>query len=228
MLGRSRRFPPDEFGLAADGYENLARSVEQWRHVLTAGAPPVEQPAPEVERSDRLRIPAARARHVTVDQCAHAVSPAGDRCVGCARSPRRAARRSGAGDLCLRSEPAFPRIRSVHEIGSSVHAVRPATCTREHTPIAGSDAILSLRLRVLARQAHPLQRRRTLDSTGSVLALDHEVRAADRAGQLRLLSRELNRGELAGTSIPSESLNPTARFFGSSSGYSTLIESPLS
>lgn len=32
----------------------------------------------------------------------------------------------------------------------------------------------------------------------------------------------------AGTSIPSESLNPTARFFGSSRVYRTLIESPLS
>jgi hypothetical protein len=38
----------------------------------------------------------------------------------------------------------------------------------------------------------------------------------------------LNEPSSAGTSIPSESLNPTARFFGSSSGYRTLIESPLS
>src|SRR4029077_3936133 len=32
----------------------------------------------------------------------------------------------------------------------------------------------------------------------------------------------------AGTSMPSESLKPTARFVGSSSGYRTLIESPFS
>jgi hypothetical protein len=32
----------------------------------------------------------------------------------------------------------------------------------------------------------------------------------------------------AGTSIPSESLNPTARFLASSSVYITLIERPLS
>ena len=38
----------------------------------------------------------------------------------------------------------------------------------------------------------------------------------------------LNELSSAGTSIPSESLNPTARFFASSSGYSTLIDSPLS
>src|SRR2546421_12266346 len=38
----------------------------------------------------------------------------------------------------------------------------------------------------------------------------------------------LNELSSAGTSIPSESFNPTARFFGSSSGYRTLIESPLS
>ncbi len=38
----------------------------------------------------------------------------------------------------------------------------------------------------------------------------------------------LNEPSSAGTSIPSESLNPTARFFGSSSGYKTLIESPFS
>ena len=38
----------------------------------------------------------------------------------------------------------------------------------------------------------------------------------------------LNEPSSAGTSIPSESLNPTARFFGSSSGYRTLIESPFS
>ena len=38
----------------------------------------------------------------------------------------------------------------------------------------------------------------------------------------------LNEPSSAGISIPSESLKPTARFFGSSSGYNTLIESPLS
>ncbi len=39
----------------------------------------------------------------------------------------------------------------------------------------------------------------------------------------------LNRGaSSAGTSMPSESLNPTARFVGSSIVYSTLIDSPLS
>ena len=38
----------------------------------------------------------------------------------------------------------------------------------------------------------------------------------------------LNEPSSAGTSMPSESLNPTARFFGSSSGYKTLIESPFS
>jgi hypothetical protein len=38
----------------------------------------------------------------------------------------------------------------------------------------------------------------------------------------------LNEPSSAGTSIPSESLNPTARFFGSSSEYATLIESPFS
>jgi hypothetical protein len=38
----------------------------------------------------------------------------------------------------------------------------------------------------------------------------------------------LNEPSSAGTSIPSESLNPTARFFGSSSWYRTLIDSPLS
>ena len=37
----------------------------------------------------------------------------------------------------------------------------------------------------------------------------------------------LNEPSSAGTSIPSDSLNPTARFFGSSSGYRTLIDSPL-
>jgi len=63
---------------------------------------------------------------------------------------------------------------------------------------------------------------------GSVLALDHEVRAADCPGKLRLLSRELERAELGGTSIPLESVYPTARFFGSSSEYATLIESPFS
>src|SRR5205085_3305104 len=35
-------------------------------------------------------------------------------------------------------------------------------------------------------------------STGSVRTFDHEVRAADRPGQLRLLPRELGRAELAG------------------------------
>src|SRR5207253_5549087 len=38
----------------------------------------------------------------------------------------------------------------------------------------------------------------------------------------------LNEPSSAGTSIPSESLNPTARFFGPSSVYRTLIDSPLS
>src|SRR5205085_11301213 len=38
----------------------------------------------------------------------------------------------------------------------------------------------------------------------------------------------LNEPSSAGTSIPSESLNPTARFFGSSSMYGMLIDSPLS
>ncbi len=38
----------------------------------------------------------------------------------------------------------------------------------------------------------------------------------------------LNEPSSAGTSIPSESLNPTARFFGLSSVYATLIESPFS
>jgi hypothetical protein len=37
------------FDLSADAYESLARSVEHWRHELTAGASPVEPPAPEVE-----------------------------------------------------------------------------------------------------------------------------------------------------------------------------------
>jgi hypothetical protein len=49
MLGSFRRFPPGEFGLSADAYENLARSVEDWRLELTAGARPIEPGAPEVE-----------------------------------------------------------------------------------------------------------------------------------------------------------------------------------
>ncbi len=64
----------------------------------------------------------------------------------------------------------------------------------------------------------------------SVLALDHEERAPDGPGQLRLLPCELEPrgGSSAGTSMPSESLNPTARFVGSSIVYSTLIDRPLS
>jgi hypothetical protein len=49
MLGSFRRFAPGDFGLSADAYESLARSVQHWRHELTAGAPPVEPAAPEVE-----------------------------------------------------------------------------------------------------------------------------------------------------------------------------------
>ena len=64
---------------------------------------------------------------------------------------------------------------------------------------------------------------------GSVLALDHEVRASDGPCQLRLWRANLNELNSVGTSIPSESLNPTARFgSGPSSVYRTLIESPLS
>src|SRR5258708_16074144 len=45
-------------------------------------------------------------------------------------------------------------------------------------------------------------------STGSVLTLDHEVRAADRPGQLRLLPRELERAELGGDIHPFGELEP--------------------
>src|SRR5256885_873585 len=43
---------------------------------------------------------------------------------------------------------------------------------------------------------------RTPASWPSILALDHEVRAADRAGELRLLPRELERTELGGDVHP--------------------------
>lgn len=49
MLGSFHRFAPGDFGLPAGAYERLARSVEHWRHELTAGATPAEPPAPEVE-----------------------------------------------------------------------------------------------------------------------------------------------------------------------------------
>ena len=59
--------------------------------------------------------------------------------------------------------------------------------------------------------------------------LEGEVGAANGSGQLRLLPRELEpRGELHRDFIPSESLNPTARFLGSSMVYITLIDRPLS
>src|SRR6266536_3772961 len=45
-------------------------------------------------------------------------------------------------------------------------------------------------------------------ATGSVLALDHEVRAADRPRQLRLLPRELERAELGGHFHPFGELEP--------------------
>ena len=53
MLGSSHRFALGDFALSADAYENLARSVEHWRHELTDDPtddpPPAEQPSPEVE-----------------------------------------------------------------------------------------------------------------------------------------------------------------------------------
>ena len=65
-------------------------------------------------------------------------------------------------------------------------------------------------------------------SRDSVLALDHEERAADHAGQLRLLPRELEAAAASssGTSMPSESLNPTARLPASAIVYITLIDRP--
>jgi hypothetical protein len=49
MLGSFHRFAPGDFGLSADAYETLTRSVERWRHELTAGAPPSEPSGSEVE-----------------------------------------------------------------------------------------------------------------------------------------------------------------------------------
>ena len=66
------------------------------------------------------------------------------------------------------------------------------------------------------------------DSTGSVLALDHEVRAADRPGQLRLLPRELERAELGGDLHPFGELEPDRSLLRFVERYSTLIDSPLS
>ena len=62
----------------------------------------------------------------------------------------------------------------------------------------------------------------------SVLVLDHEVGAADRSGELRRCRANLNFESSSGTSMPSESLNPTARLPPSSIVYITLIDRPLS
>jgi hypothetical protein len=49
MVGSFRRFAPGALPLSTHAYELLARCVEHWRQELTAGAPPVEPPAPGVE-----------------------------------------------------------------------------------------------------------------------------------------------------------------------------------
>ena len=50
MLGSFHRFAPGDFDLPADAYARLARSVELWRHELASDEPPVEPPAPGIER----------------------------------------------------------------------------------------------------------------------------------------------------------------------------------
>ena len=101
-------------------------------------------------------------------------------------------------------------------------STRATSRTRSWRPRVGSSS----RVGDSPRSGTGSPRRRI----GSVLALDHEVRAADGAGQLRLLPRELElTSSSSGISMPSESLNPTARFgLSPSIVYITLIERPLS
>jgi hypothetical protein len=48
MLGSFHRFAPGDFDLPAGAYDRLAESVERWRDELSADAPPIEPPVPEM------------------------------------------------------------------------------------------------------------------------------------------------------------------------------------
>jgi len=48
MLGGFGRFRPEEFGMSAPAYEELARAVGRWRHELSVSQRSVEPPSPDV------------------------------------------------------------------------------------------------------------------------------------------------------------------------------------
>ena len=46
MLGSFGRFGSEEFGISPAAYDDLARSVEQWREDLSVNDGPIEPPDP--------------------------------------------------------------------------------------------------------------------------------------------------------------------------------------
>ena len=234
-LGMPRLTPMFEAMLKLLG--DIQAELEKTTRALDAAQaqPSAAQASADIREQLDLLFPTDLLHHTSLSQLAHLpryLSAARARLTRAIHDPRKDA---------SKAEPLAPLLRAFAAVSSATSPT--ALPLNAYSSTSKSCASTASRPSYARNGRPPSPRRReslqsSLETTFThralqrppcsrlVFAFDHEVRAANRAGKLRLLPREFEGfGELRlGISIPSESLKPTARFFASASVCITLID----